>query len=47
LVDQPVLIEQLWLLLPEGAANGSAARDAIRALRRQLSRGDTRPDANG
>lgn len=47
LVDQPVLIEQLWLLLPEGAANGSAAHDAIRALRRQLSRGDTRPDANG
>ena len=31
----------------QGGAEGSAARDAIRALRRQLSRGDTRPDANG
>ena len=45
LVDQPLLVEQLWLLLPEGAANGSAARDSIRALRRQLSQGDSRHDA--
>ena len=44
-MDQPLLIEQLWLLLPEGAANGGAARDSTRALRRQLSQVDSRHDA--
>jgi hypothetical protein len=36
LVDQPLMVEQLWLLLPQGAANGFAAREAVRALRQQL-----------
>jgi hypothetical protein len=36
LADQPLLVEQLWLLLPQGAANGTAAREAVRALRQQL-----------
>lgn len=36
LADQPLLVEQLWLLLPQGAAYGSAARKAVRALRQQL-----------
>jgi len=44
LADQPVLVEQLWLLLPQGAANGSAAREAVRALRQQLRDAETMQD---
>ena len=44
LVDQPLLVEQLWLLLPQGAANGSAAREAVRALRQQLHLAETMQD---
>ena len=44
LADQPVLVEQLWLLLPQGAANGSAAREAVRALRQQLHLAETMQD---
>ena len=36
LADQPVLVEQLWLLLPQGAANCCAAREAVRALHQKL-----------
>jgi hypothetical protein len=44
LVDQPLLVEQLWLLLPQGAASGSAAREVVRALRQQLRYAETMQD---
>jgi len=40
-------VEQLWLLLPQGAANGSAAREAVRALRQQLRDAETMQDLHG
>lgn len=47
LADQPVLVEQLWLLLPQGAASGSAARETVRALRQQLCDAETMQDLHG
>lgn len=44
LVDQPLLVEQLWLLLPQGAASGCAAREAVGALRQQLRLAETMQD---
>ncbi|MCP9831869.1 hypothetical protein KBZ14_06050 [Synechococcus sp. HJ21-Hayes] len=44
LADQPLLEEQLWLLLPEGATNGSAARGAVRGLLQQLRIAETMQD---
>lgn len=44
LADQPLLEEQLWLLLPQGAANGSVAREAVRGLRQQLRLAETMQD---
>jgi len=37
-------VEQLWLLLPQGAASGSAAREVVRALRQQLRYAETMQD---
>jgi hypothetical protein len=34
--EQPPLIEQLWLLLPEGSGNNNAGRQVLRQLRREL-----------
>ncbi len=36
LPEQPPLVEQLWLLLPQGAVNSSAARLCARMLRLQV-----------
>ena len=38
LADQPPLIEQLWLLLPQGAVNTRAARQCLRLLRVQIAK---------
>jgi hypothetical protein len=38
LTDQPQLVEQLWLLLPEPAVKSRAARLALRLLRQQVAR---------
>jgi len=38
LAQQPPLIEQLWLLLPQGAVDTKAARQCLRLLRAQISR---------
>ncbi len=38
LTEQPQLVEQLWLLLPEPAVNSRAARLALRLLRKQVAR---------
>ncbi len=43
--EQPVLVEQLWLLLPEGSLSaGTTGREALQALRRQLGRSETMQD---
>lgn len=42
LADQPLLIEQLWLLLPQGAVNTAVAGRCLRLLRLQISRVQTR-----
>lgn len=44
LADQPALIEQLWLLLPQGAVNTRAARQCLRLLRVQVARAQTMQD---
>jgi hypothetical protein len=36
LAEQPPLLEQLWLLLPQGAVNSRAARVSLRVLREQV-----------
>ena len=38
LAAQPLLIKQLWLLLPHGAAHSKAARLYLRVLRVQINR---------
>ena len=47
LADQPALIEQLWLLLPQGAVNSRAARQCLRLLRVQIARAQTMQDLHG
>ena len=44
LAEQPVLVEHLWLLLPQGAATSGAGRTALQALRRQLSQSELMQD---
>ena len=44
LADQPPLIEQLWLLLPQGAVNTKAARQCLRLLRVQIAKAQTMQD---
>jgi hypothetical protein len=44
LADQPCLIEQLWLLLPQGAVNTRAARQCLRLLRVQIVKAQTMQD---
>jgi DNA-binding transcriptional LysR family regulator len=38
LAEQPPLIEQLWLLLPQGTVNTKAARQCLRRLRVQITK---------
>ena len=38
LAEQPALIEQLWLLLPQGIENTRAARRCLRLLRSHVRR---------
>jgi hypothetical protein len=47
LQEQPPLVEQLWLLLPEGTANNNAARQLLRQLRSQISAIQTMQDPHG
>lgn len=47
LEEQPTLVEQLWLLLPEGAANNNAARQLLRQLRSQISAIQTMQNPHG
>ena len=47
LQEQPPLVEQLWLLLPEGTANNNAARQLLRQLRSQISAIQTMQDLHG
>jgi EAL domain-containing protein (putative c-di-GMP-specific phosphodiesterase class I) len=44
LADQPVLVEQLWLLLPQGAVNTKAARQCLRLLRAQIAKAQIMQD---
>ena len=44
LADQPPLIEQLWLLLPQGTVNTKAARQCLRLLRVQIAKAQTMQD---
>ncbi len=44
LADQPPLIEQLWLLLPQGTVNTKAGRQCLRRLRVQITKAVTMPD---
>ena len=47
LQEQPTLVEQLWLLVPEGTANNNAARQLLRQLRSQISAIQTMQDLHG
>ena len=47
LQEQPPLVEQLWLLVPEGTANNNAARQLLRQLRSQISAIQTMQDLHG
>jgi hypothetical protein len=44
LADQPPLIEQVWLLLPQGAVNTKAALQCLRLLRVQIAKTQTMQD---
>jgi hypothetical protein len=47
LTEQPALVEQLWLLLPQGMVNSPASHHgarALRLLRAQISRAVTMQD---
>lgn len=46
LADQPVLVEQLCLLLPQGAVNTKAARQCLRLLRVQIAKAQTMQDVH-
>ena len=47
LADQPVLVEQLWLMLPQGAVNTKAARQCLRLLRVQIAKAQTMQNQPG
>jgi hypothetical protein len=47
LAEQPSLLEQLWLLLPQGAVNCRAARQCLRLLRGQVDKAQTMQDWHG
>jgi DNA-binding transcriptional LysR family regulator len=47
LQEQPPLVEQLWLLLPQRTANNNAARQLLRQLRSQISAIQTMQDPHG
>ena len=47
LQEQPPLVEQLWLLVPEDTANNNAARQLLRQLRSQISAIQTMQDPHG
>jgi DNA-binding transcriptional LysR family regulator len=47
LQKQPPLVEQLWLLVPEGTANNNAARQLLRQLRSQISAIQAMQDPHG
>lgn len=47
LAEQPSLLEQLWLLLPEGAVNSRAARQCLRLLRAQVGKAQAMRDPHG
>jgi hypothetical protein len=44
LAEQPPLIEQLWLLLPQGAVNTNAAQQCLRRLQVQIAKARTMQD---
>jgi len=46
-VDQPVLEERLWLLLPEGTGDTTAAQRCLRGLRWRMARGEPMQDSHG
>jgi hypothetical protein len=45
--EQPALHEQLWLLLPQAALSGKAARLCLRRLRHQMAKLKTMQDSHG
>jgi hypothetical protein len=47
LAEQPVLIEQLWLLLPQGMENTRTVQQCLRYLRSQITRAKTMQNAHG
>ncbi|MGB5134461.1 MAG: hypothetical protein WBN89_04730 [Prochlorococcaceae cyanobacterium] len=47
LAEPPSLLEQLWLLLPQGAVNSRAARQCLRLLRGQVDKAQTMQDRHG
>jgi hypothetical protein len=42
--EQPVLVEQLWLLLPQGTVSAGAGRAVLQVLRQQFDRSETMQD---
>ena len=44
LPEQPPLVEQLWLLLPEGSGNNTTGRQVVRQLRAQILAATTMQD---
>ncbi len=47
LAEQPLLVEQLWLLLPKNAEDSRAARQCLRRLLLQISKAKTMQDLHG
>jgi hypothetical protein len=47
LAEQPLLIEQLWLLLPQGMETTRTVQQCLRYLRSQIARAKTMQDAHG
>jgi hypothetical protein len=47
LAQQPVLVEHLWLLLPQGVSNSAVARSTVTGLRQALSQAETMRDLHG
>lgn len=47
LAEQPALVEQLWLLLPQGALSTRAARQCLRLLRVQVAKAAAMQDPHG
>jgi hypothetical protein len=47
LAEQPPLLEQLWLLLPQEAVSSRAARQCLRLLRGQVGKAAPMPNPHG